>query len=32
METYEVMLQSDSTLILTTDSDIYQFLNGIEGN
>ncbi len=32
METYEAMMQSDSTLILTTESDLYQYLNGMEGN
>ena len=30
METYEEMLDRDSTLILTTDSDIFKFLKRID--
>jgi len=32
METYKEMLGKDSTLIMTTDSDIFKFLKRIEGN
>jgi membrane protease subunit HflC len=32
METYKEMLGQDSTLIMTTDSDIFQFLKRIDGN
>ena len=30
METYEQMLDQDSTLIMSTDSDIFKFLKRIE--
>jgi modulator of FtsH protease HflC len=30
LETYEIMLKKDTTLILTTDSDLYRYLKNIE--